>query len=143
MKLLRTICLIVGVSGLFGVRILEDHLFYDPFLDYFKNENFGVFPQYDMGKLLLSYIFRYSLNVLFSFIIIQSLFKNKIWSQQAVVLMVLVFVLIFPIYIYCVYSNFAIGDLFSFYMRRFIIQPITLLLLVPIFYYRKYQDKMD
>ena len=59
--------------------------------------------------------------------------------MQAVVLMLLVFAITFPIYLYCIHTKFEIGYLFSFYMRRFVIQPLILLLIIPLFYYRKQQ----
>nr|WP_295221722.1 exosortase F system-associated protein [uncultured Chryseobacterium sp.] len=51
------------------------------------------------------------------------------------------FLITFPIYLYCIYDRFETGYLFSFYMRRFVIQPLILLLIIPMFYYRKHLDK--
>ncbi|MFW2135046.1 exosortase F system-associated protein [Soonwooa sp.] len=138
MKPLNILFVILGLAGLIAVRFLEDKLFYDPFLAYFKNELEGSsFPKFNDTKLILSYLLRFLLNLIFSTIIIQNLFRNKIWTKQAVVLILLIFAIVFPIYLYCIYTNFEIGNLFAFYIRRFVIQPMTLLLIVPIFYYRK------
>ena len=138
MKILSWFLVIVGIFGLIGVRMLEDTLFYDPFLNYFHEAIKNMdFPSFEWGRLILGHLFRFFLNLLFSCLIIQCLFKNKEWTIQGAVLIAIVFAITFPIYLYCIYSHFEIGYLFSFYMRRFVIQPLVLLLIVPLFYYRK------
>ena len=125
------------VAGLIGVRYLEKVLFYDPFLDYFANIGNPAFPQFEWARLIGSHIFRFLLNLIFSLGIIHFLFLNKKWTFQAMVLITLSFILFFPIYLYSVYTEFSFGNLFSFYIRRFVIQPLPILLIVPLFYYRK------
>lgn len=142
MKNLNWLFFILGVAGLVGVRTVESGLFYDPFLLYFKNPDFRTsFPNFNWLPLILNYLFRFGLNVVFSLVIIQSLFKNKKWTLQALVLMLLIFFITFLIYLFCIYTKFEVGYLFSFYMRRFVIQPLLLLLIVPLFYYRKAQNE--
>ena len=125
------------VAGLIGVRYLENVLFYDPFLDYFANIGNPAFPQFEWTGLISSHIFRFLLNLIFSLGIVHFLFLNKKWTFQAMVLITLSFILFFPIYLYSVYTEFSFGNLFSFYIRRFVIQPLPVLLIVPLFYYRK------
>lgn len=138
MKILNWFLVIVGVCGLVGVRMLEDQIFYDPFLNFFHEGNKDIpFPEFKWGKLIISHIFRFVLNLFFSCVIIHFLFKNKEWTVQGAVLISIIFVITFPIYLFCVSDRFDIGYLFSFYMRRFVIQPLILLLIVPLFYYRK------
>lgn len=138
MKILSWFLVLAGVCGLVGVRMLEDSIFYDPFLNYFHEANKNIsLPQFEWGKLILSHLFRFILNLFFSCIIIHFLFKNKEWTMQGAILITIIFTITFPIYLYCIYDQFEIGYLFSFYMRRFVIQPLILLLIVPLFYYRK------
>ncbi len=138
MKILSWLLVIAGICGLIGVRMLEEKIFYDPFLDYFHEANKNIeFPQFEWGKLIISHLFRFMLNLLFSCLIIQCLFKKRNWTVQGALLMMMIFVITFPIYLYCIDDRFDIGYLFSFYMRRFVIQPLVLLLIVPVFYYRK------
>lgn len=137
-KILKWVLVLSGVLGLIGIRGLEDKLFYDPFLRFFKTANPNeIFPDFIWGKLIINYIFRFGLNAFFSLVIIHFLFQNKEWTKQAFILILLVFAIVFPIYLFCIYDEFDFGYLFSFYVRRFVIQPLTLVLLVPIFYYRK------
>ncbi|MDY0929559.1 exosortase F system-associated membrane protein [Chryseobacterium sp. CFBP8996] len=138
MRILSWFLVILGVCGLMGVRMLEDQIFYDPFLNYFHEGNKNIsFPEFEWGKLIISHLFRFILNLFFSCIIIHFLFKNKDWTVQGAILISIIFAITFPIYLYCIYDRFDIGYLFSFYMRRFVIQPLILLLIVPLFYYRK------
>lgn len=138
MKALSWLFVILGIAGLIGVRVMEDKIFYDPFLAFFKtSDKADHFPDFEWMKLVVSHLFRFLLNLFFSAIIIHFIFRKKQWTIQGIALMVLVFIITFPIYLYCIYSEFEVGYLFSFYMRRFVIQPLILLLIIPMFYYRK------
>ena len=137
MKVLSWFLVVLGIFGLIGVRMVEDKIFYDPFLNYFHEANKKAdFPDLEWGKLILNYIFRFVLNLIFSAVVVQFIFKNFKWTVQAGVMILLVFAITFPVYLYCISTKFEIGYLFSFYMRRFVIQPLILLLIIPLFYYR-------
>ena len=139
MKILSWFIVILGIFGLIAVRVFEDRLFYDPFLDYFHEANKNQhFPDFVWGKLMAGHLFRFFLNLFFSCLIIHFWFNNKRWTIQGALLMVIVFAITFPIYLYCISDRFELGYLFSFYMRRFVIQPLILLLIIPLFYYRQY-----
>lgn len=138
MKILNWFFVILGIGGLISIRMFEDQLFYDPFVNYFHQANkYSTFPDFEWFRLMLHYFFRFLLNLILSAIIVHFIFKNKEWTVQAVILMIIVFAITLPIYLYCIHTKFEIGYLFSFYMRRFVIQPLTLLLIIPLFYYRK------
>ena len=138
MKILNFILVFAGILGLISVRFLEDKIFYDPFLEFFKADyKVAQVPDFIWGKLILSHFFRFALNLIFSAIVVHFMFLNKKWTIQAVFLMSVAFLFFFPIYLWCLYSKMEIGYLFTFSVRRFVIQPIILLLIIPIFYYRK------
>ena len=138
MKILNFILVFAGILGLISVRSLEDKIFFDPFLEFFKADyKVAQVPDFIWGKLMLSHFFRFALNLIFSAIVVHFMFLNKKWTIQAVVLMAVAFLFFFPIYLWCLYSKMEIGYLFTFSLRRFVIQPIILLLIIPIFYYRK------
>ena len=138
MKILNFILVFAGILGLVSVRFLEDKIFYDPFLEFFKADyKMAQVPDFIWGKLMLSHFFRFALNLIFSAIVVHFMFLNKKWTIQAVFLMAVAFLFFFPIYLWCLYSKMEIGYLFTFSVRRFVIQPIILLLIIPIFYYRK------
>ena len=138
MKILNFILVFAGILGLVSVRFLEDKIFYDPFLEFFKADyKVAQVPDFIWGKLMLSHFFRFALNLIFSAIVVHFMFLNRKWTLQAVFLMAVAFLFFFPIYLWCLYSKMEIGYLFTFSVRRFVIQPIILLLIIPIFYYRK------
>ena len=142
MKNSNWILVIIGILGLIGVRMVENQIFYDPFLDYFHTANKNaVFPNFEWIKLILSHLFRFVLNLTFAALIIYGFFKRKDWTVQGIVLMLIVFAITFPLYLYAVSTKFEIGYLFSFYMRRFVIQPLIVLLIIPMFYYRQSIEK--
>ncbi|MDO4224412.1 MAG: exosortase F system-associated protein [Bergeyella zoohelcum] len=142
MKIISWFLVLIGISGLIGVRVLEDECFYDPFLSYFKEGGARAsFPKVEWWRLVVSHLFRFVLNLGFSALVIHFMFRNKVWTAQGILLITMVFGITFPIYLYCVYDEFQMGALFSFYMRRFVIQPLVLLLIIPMFYYRKRLEK--
>ena len=139
MKLLKWFLVGLCVFGLVAVRMVETQLFYDPFQQFFHLANKNApFPNFDWLPLIGNYIFRFLLNLIFSTAIVYIIFRNKKWTFQAIILMILGFLITFPLYLYSIYTEFEIGYLFSFYMRRFVIQPLILLLIVPLFYYRQH-----
>ena len=138
MKYLQWIFVFIFTFCLIGVRIVENQIFYDPFLNFFKNNiQQEKFPSFDWGKIIFSHILRFLLNLIFSLGVIYFLFLNKKWTIQTGGLIILSFIFFFPIYLYSVYTEFSFGNLFPFYIRRFVIQPLPVLLIVPLFYYRK------
>lgn len=138
MKVLSWLLVLTGIAGIVSVRIFEDSLFYDPFLNYFHDATKNAkFPDFEWTRLILSHLFRFVLNLVSSCIIIHFIFKNKSWTVQGAVLISIIFAITFPIYLFCVSDRFETGHLFSFYIRRFVIQPLILLLIIPLFYYRK------
>lgn len=143
MRLLNWVLVFAGILGLISVRFLEDKIFYDPFLNFFKADyKVAQIPEFEIVKLIISHVFRFLLNLFFSAIVVQFMFLNKKWTLQAIALMTITFLFFFPIYLWCLFSKMEIGYLFTFSVRRFVIQPIILLLIVPIFYYRKKLNKL-
>lgn len=138
MKILKWVLVAIAVFGLISVRMVEGDLFYDPFQEYFHLANkHAPFPDFNWLPLILNYFFRFGLNLILSATVVYLIFKNRKWTLQAIVLILIVFAITFPIYLYCIHTKFEVGYLFSFYMRRFVIQPLILLLIIPLFYYRK------
>jgi exosortase F-associated protein len=127
---------LVGLLAL--IRAFEDQLFYDPFLDYFKNDFTNLpLPNFNPFQLFFGLLFRYTLNTAVSLGIIYVLFKEVQMVKFALVLyyfffMILIISFFFIIYYIKGHNNFAL-----FYVRRFLIQPIFVMLFVPAFYYQK------
>jgi exosortase F-associated protein len=119
------------------VRVYQEQLFYDPFLNYFKGENYDgkPLPQYDAVQLGLNLLFRYTLNSLLSLGIIWLFFKDKSILKLSSLLYAGFFIILITAF-YIVLSANEPNMLVLFYIRRFIIQPLFLILFIPAFYYQ-------
>jgi len=125
--------------GFVFVRFRESELFYDPFLTYFKGYyQQSPLPELDVGKLLFHIGFRYGIHLVLSIMILWVVFLEKGIVKFALLVYGLVFVLLLVVFAYLLHS-FEIGETASiFYVRRFLIQPLLLCILLPaFFYYRK------
>lgn len=130
--------LILLVVLLAMVRIFETRLFYDPFLAFFKSDfNLLPLPEFDSLKLFSSLFFRYLLNTIISILIIYVCFNDKEMLKFSVLLYVVFFIILMLIFYYLVINQTNPNSLAVFYVRRFLIQPIFVLLFVPGFYYQK------
>ena len=114
------------------IRIVEESLFYDPYLDYFKSDFINLpLPIVDKLHLFLSLLFRYSLNTIVSIAFIQIAFKDINFTKFAVVLYGLLFIILI-IALWVVLAFYANENKMElFYIRRFLIQPLFLLLFIP------------
>lgn len=123
------------------VRAYEDELFYDPFLNFFKGDyhNLAV-PETDSFKLFLGLLFRYFLNSTISLAIIYVLFKDVDAVKFTFVLYLAFFVVLVIALFIVLYFFDEPNKTALFYIRRFLIQPIFLLLFLPAFYYQKRFD---
>lgn len=119
------------------IRAFEESIFYDPFLDYFKNEYVRQpFPQINIFKLFFSLGMRFYLNSMISLFLLYVLFKDKkIVKFTAFIYMVLGSILMIS-FIFTL-TFFPHEKMTLFYIRRFLIQPIFILLFIPAFFYQK------
>ena len=128
--------LLVGLLVL--IRAFEDQLFYDPFLDFFKNDFTNLpLPVYDPLLLFGGLLFRYGLNSIISLGIIYVLFKEIEMVKFASILYIVFFLILIIIFFAILFINVEHHYLTLFYVRRFLIQPIFVLLFVPGFFYQK------
>jgi len=124
-----------------GVRAFEKELFYDPFLIYFDSDFKGLpFPEVDTFKLFGGLLFRYVLNGILSTALIYNLFKNTEIVKFTVLLYLFFLVILFGIF-FLTLKCYPDGSWLLFYIRRFIIQPIFVLLFIPAFYYQQQNQK--
>lgn len=133
----RIIITILVVLCLGIVRAFENKLFYDPFLVYFESDFKGLpFPQVDNLKLFTGLLFRYALNTVLSLVLIYTLFRDQEIFKFSAFLYLFFLVLLLTAF-FIILEFFPNANWLLFYVRRFIIQPIFVLLFVPAFYYQK------
>ena len=120
------------------IRAYEDSLFYDPFLDYFKSDYFNLpLPEINNLQLFLGLFFRYFLNTALSLAIIYVLFKDVDAIKFASILYCIFFIILVIAFFFVLFYNGETNIMGLFYVRRFLIQPLFLLLFLPAFYYQK------
>lgn len=138
-KTSRVIAVFILVAGLVSVRIFQESLFYDPLIAFFKTEN-KILPEYNAFKLYINLAYRYTINALISLAIIYLIFKDKSILKVSGVLYFSLFVILMVVF-YIVINKETVNLLQLFYVRRFLIQPLFLILFVPAFYYQKKLNK--
>lgn len=122
------------IVGLALIRTYEGDWFYDPFLDYFRGNNQNKpYPETQGFRLFLNLFLRYFLNAVLSLAIIQVLFRNREFLKLAAFLYTVFFVILIIVFFLVLY-NTENANLVLFYVRRFLIQPIFILLFLPAFY---------
>lgn len=123
---------------LIAIRAFEHTIFYDPFLKYFKQEYAHLpFPQIQIVKLFFSLGFRYYLNSVLSIGLLYVLFKDKKFTKFSILLYMILGSILMISFFFVLQFFGEESKMTLFYIRRFIIQPIFLLLFIPAFYYQK------
>ena len=135
---IRVLQFLFLVALLVLVRAFENDLFYDPFLDFFKKDFAKLrLPSFNSTQLFLGLFFRYTLNTAISLGIIYVLFKDVTMVKFAFALYYFFFMILMAAFFYIIYYANENSNWILFYVRRFLIQPIFVLLFVPGFYYQK------
>lgn len=132
--------LVLGVL-LILIRVFEERLFYDPYLSFFKNDYLYLdSPRQETFKLTAFTVLRYVINSVISLAILFVLFKDKSIVKFSVIIYTIALVILLALFLYFVISP-AQEDYYLFFnIRRFLIQPLILLLLIPAFYNYKRQE---
>ena len=141
-KYIKIILTIILVLLLFVIRAFSEELFYDPLIEYFKNDYlYSKIPNINIWHLMIDMLFRYILNSLVSLGIICVLFERKDYLKFTGFFLMAAFTVLIIAFILLLRNQFENGYLLPFYIRRFIIHPLFLLLLLPAFYYQKLSNR--
>lgn len=141
-KFVRIILLAILFALLFLVRAYEMDLFYDPLIVYFQNDYlYTSIPEINSWHLVVDMLFRYSINSVISLGIIHLIFQNKKYVKFSGFLLMFSFMIMIVVFSFLLRTNFESGYLLPFYIRRFIVHPLFLIILLPAFYYHKRQSE--
>ena len=141
-KLMLNPLRIVLILMLFGllvlVRVFEHELFYDPYLLFFQNDYLYMdFPRRETFKLFVYTTLRYVINSGLSMGIIYLFFKDRGILHFSFLMYVMAYALLLIPFLYFVINPMQEDYYLFFNIRRFLIQPILLLIFLPAFsYYR-------
>ncbi len=134
----KLILLLILFGLLVLIRVFENELFYDPYLLFFKNDYLHMdFPNREVFKLTVFTSLRYVLNSIISLGIIYVFFKDKSILKFSTIIYAVAYVILLIWFLYFVINPRQEDYYLFFNFRRFLIQPIFLLLLLPAFYYYK------
>lgn len=135
-KLTRYIFVAILFLLLVAIRTFENLLFYDPYLTFFENDYLYLdSPRREIAKLVFNTTLRYLLNTLISLGILFLIFKDKSIVRFSVLIYVVAYILLIVPFVYFVVNPNKEDYYLFFNIRRFLIQPIILILLFPAFYY--------
>jgi exosortase F-associated protein len=135
-RLMRIGLALLGLIGLVAVRFYEQSWFYDPLLDFFKSDHKVMeLPQLAFGKLMWNTIFRFVLNTSFSIMILWAAFQRREIVQFALILYALGALILLVLLAILLQVGGEGGHMTLFYVRRFLIQPIGLFVMLPAFYF--------
>lgn len=133
--------IVLSLGLLILIRAFEDVLFYDPFLFFFKQEDQIFYPKINIVNLLFSFTVRYFLNSFLTLVILFSLFNDySIVKFSSFILMLFLLILLVLFFIFWLYFSVDF-KMILFYIRRFLIQPLFLVLFVPGFYFQQLVKK--
>jgi exosortase F-associated protein len=120
------------------VRTIEDTFFYDPFLEYFKsNFNNEPLPKLNIIKLFFSLGFRYYLNTIISLGLLRLIFNDSKIMKFSIFLFSILGIILMISFFFVLMKFGETNKMNLFYIRRFMIQPIFLIIFIPAFYYQK------
>ena len=124
---------------LVSVRYLRVEYFYDPLELFFKSDfkNQLQFPFLDFLELFKSYSLIFFLNSFLSIMIIYTYFPKKDVLKFLIVLFGLFYITLLMIF---VISFVFVSDdfLVFYYIRRFVLNPLLLILILPAYFYNSY-----
>jgi exosortase F-associated protein len=134
--------LVLLILALAAIRGFEGQLFYDPFLQYFKNDYLQVaWPEFETWKLNWNLVVRFWMNTILSIGIIHLIFQDALTTKFASILYVLFFLVLFVLFQLFIYFGSENQNFWLFYLRRFLIHPVLLLLFLPAFYFQRLQNR--
>lgn len=120
------------------MRFFESDLFYDPFTTYFKTEfSSQPYPFYNLSKLVFNWVVRFILNSLISIGVIYVIFENYSMVKLTSLLLLSFLVILIAVAIILLIFFDHNQAMTFFYIRRFLIQPLFLILFIPGFYYQR------
>jgi len=138
MKKITKIVLIIGLFFmLIAIRAFVQPYFYDPLIAYFESDYLHMtMPEIKLGAYFLNIFLRYFLNASISLAILFLLFNSKKDFIFSMKFYVLAFSTLSLVLFICLKFAIFHSYLPVFYLRRFLIHPIFLLILIPAFYYQ-------
>jgi len=141
-KIIQVSLFVILVLMLISVRVFIQPYFYDPLIEYFKSDYLSTsIPKLNLKVYFLNIFYRYALNSVISLGIIYLVFKNLKNLLFSVKIYLIAFAILSSLLFILLSFNLNMDYKLIFYVRRFLIHPILLLVLLPAFYYQKLKNE--
>ncbi|TXE09386.1 exosortase F system-associated protein [Gelidibacter salicanalis] len=141
-KVVNLMLLLLLFGMLILIRAFEHDLFYDPYLTFFENDYLYIDnPRREVLKLTLFTTLRFLLNSLISLGILFVFFDDRSVVKFSALIYTAAFIVLLVLYLYFVINPNKEDYYIFFNIRRFLIQPLLLLLLLPAFYYNQLKSE--
>ena len=136
-KPVKYILIVILFMMLACVRAFENSLFYDPLLNYYRTDFTDLpLPDFDRTLLTVNLFLRYFINSVISLAIIQLWFMKAEITRFAAIMLAVLFLLLIAAFMVSE-SFFPDHKMMLFYIRRFLIHPIFLILFIPAFFFQE------
>lgn len=144
MKLAIKVAIVGALVGvLVLIRMYEYRFFYDPFM-YFFEQSFQEGTQLQVPTEYYFNVFlRFLLNTIVSLVILYVTFESGAMIKFATIIYAAFFVVLFPLFIFLMHHVSPDDYLAAFYVRRFLVHPVLVLILLPAFYYYRLQKTAE
>jgi exosortase F-associated protein len=137
-KATKIVLVIILLACLVAIRAFASSLFYDPLIAFFKTNHITeVLPEMNIPKLLLNLSLRFWLNTAISLTILWVVFQKKDIVKLSGILFGIAYILLIMAFFVLLKTSEKESYMLLFYVRRFLIHPILLLLLIPAFYFQR------
>lgn len=124
------------------VRHFEYAYFYDPFMKFYQERFLEGTIIYNF-QLYFNVFLRFLINCIISLSILWIVFKNTGILKFSLIIFAGFFIILFPVFIYLM-NNIQPNDyLAAFYVRRFLVHPLLILILLPAFYYHQLRKRKE
>ena len=135
--------IIILASLLVLIRAFENSLFYDPLLHFFEMDYKSMpLPKMDTFKLQTGVALRFLMNTSISLAVLWLVFWDRGVIKLSLIFYSFLFAILFMAFSFIIFtSEESSGHFLLFYVRRFLIQPLLLLVLLPAFYFQKYKSR--
>ncbi len=135
-KGIRILLVLLLLALLVLIRAYAATLFYDPLILFFKmTHSSPALPDFDGVGLFLHISLRFWMNTLISLSILWLIFSNRELVQLSLILYGTLFIILLCAFVLLLYTYEPGAYMALFYVRRFLIHPLLLLVLIPGFYF--------
>ncbi|MGJ8685604.1 MAG: exosortase F system-associated membrane protein [Nonlabens sp.] len=137
-RIISAVMIVLLVMLLVFVRLFEVELFNDPLNDYYRsNFQFNDMPNISVWKVIAGTSLRFFFNMVISLWIIWFLYKKVSYINAALWVYLFAYGILILLFTLLLDADSDFMKMALFYIRRFLIHPILLFVLVAGFYFLK------